>query len=180
MLQESSNYITDINVKMYEIDKSVELSKRIENQFNVTAIDVKTANAQFETGTNIRNIITYAVSITLLIVAGFGIYNILNMVIYEKMNDIAILKAIGFSGKDVQMIFMTQAVIIGFVGGVLGLIIGYMMARIIDQVPFETEALPTIKTFPVNFKILYYIIINHISIIIKYTLIKNSIIIFYN
>lgn len=158
MLQESSNYITDINVKMFEIEKSVELSKRIENQFDVTAIDVKTANAQFETGTNIRNIITYAVSITLLIVAGFGIYNILNMVIYEKMNDIAILKAIGFSGKDVQMIFMSQAVIIGFVGGVLGLIIGYLLARIIDQIPFETEALPTIKTFPVNFKALYYII----------------------
>ncbi|MFD1316708.1 ABC transporter permease [Namhaeicola litoreus] len=158
MLQESSNYITDINVKMYDIEKSEHLSKQIEKQFNVTAIDVKTANAQFETGTNIRNIITYAVSVALLIVAGFGIYNILNMVIYEKMNDIAILKAIGFSGKDVQMIFMSQAVIIGLVGGILGLIIGFVMSRIIDRIPFETEALPTIKTFPVNFRVLYYII----------------------
>ena len=75
------------------------LSKKIEQQFNIKAIDVKTANAQFETGTTIRNLITYAVSITLLIVAGFGIYNILNMLIYEKMNDIAILKATGFSGN---------------------------------------------------------------------------------
>jgi lipoprotein-releasing system permease protein len=35
-------------------------------------------------------------------VAGFGIYNILNMMIYEKMKDIAILKAMGFSGGDVH------------------------------------------------------------------------------
>ena len=86
----------------------------------LTAIDIKTANAQFETGTNIRNLITYAVSITLLIVAGFGIYNILNMFIYEKMNDIAILKATGFSGADVQYIFVSQAVIIGVLGAMMG------------------------------------------------------------
>ena len=99
ILGEAENYITDINVKLYDIEKAFPLAKKIEQQFNLTAIDIKTANAQFETGTTIRNLITYAVSITLLIVAGFGIYNILNMLIYEKMNDIAILKATGFSGK---------------------------------------------------------------------------------
>ena len=92
----AKNYITDINVKLYDIEQAIPLAKKIEQQFNLTAIDIKTANAQFDTGTAIRNLITYAVSITLLIVAGFGIYNILNMLIYEKMNDIAILKATGF------------------------------------------------------------------------------------
>jgi lipoprotein-releasing system permease protein len=91
-------------------------------------------------------------------VAGFGIYNILNMLIYEKMNDIAILKATGFSGKDVQMIFMSQAMIIGIVGGVMGLIIGFVLSLLISNVQFQTEALPTIKTFPVNFNAWFYII----------------------
>ena len=83
ILGENNNYITDINVKLYDIEQAFSISKKIEQQFNLTAIDIKTANAQFETGTTIRNLITYAVSITLLIVAGFGIYNILNMFIYE-------------------------------------------------------------------------------------------------
>ena len=158
ILGEANNYITDINVKLYDIELAVPLSKKIEEQFNLTAIDVKTANAQFETGTTIRNLITYAVSITLLIVAGFGIYNILNMLIYEKMNDIAILKATGFSGKDVQLIFMSQAMIIGFVGGVLGLLIGFGLTSIIQTIPFETEALPTIKTYPINMDPIYFVI----------------------
>jgi lipoprotein-releasing system permease protein len=98
------------------------------------------------------------VSITLLIVAGFGIYNILNMLIYEKMKDIAILKATGFSGTDVQLIFMSQAIIIGVVGGILGLAIGYGLTRLIDTIPFETEALPTITTYPINYQPGYYII----------------------
>ena len=155
---EAENYITDINIRLNNLDEAVPMAKQLQNQFNIKATDIKAANAQFETGSNIRNLITYSVSVTLLIVAGFGIYNILNMLIYEKMKDIAILKATGFSGKDVQLIFMSQAIIIGIVGGILGITIGYGLSRLIDQLPFETEALPTISTFPVNYKLQYYII----------------------
>lgn len=158
ILGEAENYITDINVKLKDIEMALPMSKKIENQFDLTAVDIKTANAQFETGTTVRNLITYAVSITLLIVAGFGIYNILNMLIYEKMNDIAILKATGFSGKDVQYIFMSQAMIIGFVGGILGLLVGYVLAKFIGTIPFETAALPRVKTYPVNLNPMFFLI----------------------
>ncbi|MGB5387806.1 MAG: FtsX-like permease family protein [Eudoraea sp.] len=155
---EAENYVTDINIKLYDIAKAVPMARQLEKQFKIKATDINEANAQFETGSNIRNIITYAVSITLLIVAGFGIYNILNMLIYEKMKDIAILKATGFSGKDVQLIFMSQAMIIGVAGGIIGLIIGFFLSRVIDNIPFETQALPTISTFPVNYNPGYYVI----------------------
>ena len=155
---EAENYITDINIKLHDIGEAVPMARQLQKQFKVKATDIIAANAQFETGSNIRNLITYAVSVTLLIVAGFGIYNILNMLIYEKMKDIAILKATGFSGKDVQLIFMSQAMIIGLIGGVMGLLIGFLLSRVIDRIPFETEALPTISTFPVNYKLGYYII----------------------
>ena len=152
-----SNYITRIHVKLNDIEKAAPMSKTIENLFDVKALDIKTANAQFETGTDIRNMISYAVSITLLIVAGFGIYNILNMLIYEKMNDIAILKATGFTGKDVMGIFIVQALIIGLIGAILGISLGYGVSVIIDNLPFVTEALPTVKTFPVNYELKFYI-----------------------
>lgn len=158
ILGRPGNFITDINVKLHDVEMAVEMADEIESQFNVTAVDIQTANAQFETGTTVRNLITYAVSITLLVVAGFGIYNILNMLIYEKMNDIAILKATGFTGTDVQMVFLSQALIIGLVGGVLGLLMGYGLSTLIDSLPFETEALPTIETYPVNFNFWFYLI----------------------
>lgn len=153
-----NTYITDINIKLFDIEKAKTHADEIKKSFGVNAVDIVTANAQFETGTKIRNLITYAVSVTLLIVAGFGIYNILNMLIYEKMSDIAILKATGFSGNDVKTIFIMQAMIIGFVGGLLGLIIGYSVSLGISHLPFKTDALPTIKTFPVNFDPKFYII----------------------
>jgi lipoprotein-releasing system permease protein len=91
-------------------------------------------------------------------VAGFGIYNILNMMIYEKLDAIAILKATGFSGSDVRRIFLLLSMIIGLVGGITGLIGGVTMQHIIDNIPFVTAALPTVKTFPIDYSPKYYII----------------------
>jgi lipoprotein-releasing system permease protein len=80
------------------------------------------------------------------------------MFIYEKMDDIAILKATGFSGNDVQKIFILQAMLIGLVGGVFGLLLGYSISYLISISPFETEAMPNLKTFPVNFNPVFYLI----------------------
>ena len=158
LLGQSRNYITDLQVKLKNIDLAPAMAKEYTTQFAVDAEDIQTANAQFETGSNVRSLISYAVGITLLIVSGFGIYNILNMMIYEKMDSIAILKATGFSGTDVKRVFIMIALGIGVFGVLFGLIFGFLMSSVIDQVPFVTPALPSIKTFPVNYSLKFYII----------------------
>lgn len=168
ILGESSSYITDIQIKLKNSSIAPELAKYYSDLFDVEAIDIEEANAQFETGSSIRSLISYAVGITLLIVAGFGIYNILNMLIYEKMDSIAILKATGFSGKDVSRVFIYIALIIGLFGGVLGLLLGFGLCNLIDQIPFDTEALPTIKTYPIDYSPKYYIIGGLFAIITTY------------
>lgn len=157
LVGETAGYVTDIQVKLHDLEQAPEMAKEYGTLFKVDAIDIQQANAQFETGTSIRNLITYAVSITLLVVSGFGIYNILNMMIYEKMDSIAILKATGFSGSDVQLIFIQLSLIIGIVGGSVGLGVGFILTHIIDKIPFETDALPTIKTYPINFDPSFYL-----------------------
>jgi len=163
-----NNYITDIQVKLPNLNKAPELTAEFRKTFNVDAIDIQTANAQYETGSNIRSLISYAVGITLLIVAGFGIYNILNMMIYEKMDTIAILKATGFSGSQVKYIFISIALSIGIFGGLIGLLFGYGLSVAIDHVPFNTPALPNIKTYPVSYNPKYYLIGGLFSIITTY------------
>jgi lipoprotein-releasing system permease protein len=168
LLGESGSYITDIQIKLKDITLAPVLAKEYQNLFDVEAIDIQTANSQFETGSSVRTLISYSVGITLLIVAGFGIYNILNMMIYEKMDSIAILKATGFSGKDVNRIFIGIALTIGILGGALGLLLGLGLSWSIDQIPFNTTALPTIKTYPINYNPQFYLIGVIFSIITTY------------
>jgi lipoprotein-releasing system permease protein len=158
LLGESASYITDIQVKLTDVALAPDAAKEYRSKFDIDAVDAQTANSQFETGSKVRSVISYAVGITLLIVAGFGIYNILNMMIYEKMDSIAILKATGFSGRDVKWIFISLSLIIGIVGGLMGLLFGFALSNLIDTIPFETESLPTIKTYPIDYKLTYYVI----------------------
>ncbi len=168
LLGESISYITDIQIKVKDLEMAPQIAREYERLFNVEALDIQTANSQFETGSSVRSIISYAVGITLLIVAGFGIYNILNMMIYEKMDSIAILKATGFSGKDVNRIFTSIALSIGIAGGLMGLILGLCLSLLIDQIPFDTPSLPTIKTYPINYDPRFYLIGICFSLITTY------------
>ncbi len=153
-----NDYITSIQVKLKDIAQAPAAAKEYAQLYKVDAEDIQTANSQFETGSSIRTLISYSVGVTLLIVAGFGIYNILNMMIFEKMDSIAILKATGFSGLDVKQIFIYIAVSIGIFGGLLGLILGFGLSATIDQIPFNTASLPTVKTYPINYNPKFYII----------------------
>jgi len=164
----SGSYITDLQVKLYELETAPTLAKEFHQLFGVEALDIQTANSQFETGTFIRTLISYVVGIVLLVVAGFGIYNILNMMIYEKMDSIAILKATGFSGQDVKFTFISIALSIGILGGGVGLLLGFGLSAIIDQIPFNTAALPTVKTYPINYNPKYYFIATIFSIVSTY------------
>lgn len=168
ILSKPSTYITDINIKLHDVMLSPATAKEFSKIYEINAEDIQTANAQFETGSSVRSIISYAVGITLLIVAGFGIYNILNMMIYEKMDSIAILKATGFSGRDVKNIFKSIALAIGLFGGLFGLLFGFLLSNVVDLIPFNTAALPTIKTFPVNYNPKFYFIGITFSLITTY------------
>ncbi len=168
LLGESNSYITDVQIKLKDILLAPAMAKEFRDLYDTDAIDIQTANSQFETGSTVRSLISYAVGVTLLIVAGFGIYNILNMMIYEKMDSIAILKATGFSGKDVNKIFISIALTIGIFGGMLGLVFGFGLSALIDQIPFDTASLPTVKTYPIKYNPKFYLIGAIFSLVTTY------------
>jgi len=168
ILGESDSYVTDIMIKLIDINQAPGVAKEFGAIFETHAEDIQSANSQFETGTRIRNIISYAVGVALLIVAGFGIYNILNMMIYEKMDTIAILKATGFAGSDVKKIFIFISLSIGFFGCMVGLILGNGLTHIINHIPFHTPAIPSIKTFPVDYNPMFYVIAVFFSFLTTY------------
>jgi lipoprotein-releasing system permease protein len=168
LLGKNSNYISDVQVKLKDMEIAPIVAKEYATLFEIDAEDIQTANAQFETGSSVRSIISYAVGITLLIVSGFGIYNILNMLIYEKMDTIAILKATGFSGSDVKRIFIAISLSIGIAGGLAGLLFGFLFSKMIDAIPFDNEAMPNVLTYPINYGMQYYVIAVLFALITTY------------
>lgn len=142
------DYSSDIQVNIKDRDQTKEIVDRLSASVPYQIESWQTANQQLVAASQLRNIIASAVSLTILLVAGFGIYNIMNMTINEKIREIAILKAMGFSGRDILHIFLTQAVIIGVIGGITGVLLGYGISTMVNQVPFKVAGLDTL---PIDF-----------------------------
>ncbi len=157
LLGKDRSYITDINMKLRDNKVAGTLAKQLAKKLNYRVDDWETANSSVLASNIIRNTLTYVVSFTLLIVAGFGIYNIMNMTIASKMKDIAILKAQGFARRDIVEIFLSQSVVIGTLGALMGIILGFALSYALSRVPFPQSDFIAIKYFPVVFRPVYYL-----------------------
>jgi lipoprotein-releasing system permease protein len=93
----------------------------------------------------IRNIIMYSVVAAILVVAAFGIYNTISTIVMEKTRDIAILKSMGFHARDIRNIFVSEGVIVGLCGSLLGILCGLGLMWLLDQIrikPFWASGEP--------------------------------------
>jgi len=153
LLKEGTSYITDINVNITDPENAEVIATKLSEITGYKAEGWKQANESLMAANKMRKIIITFVSLTILLVAGFGIYNILNMTVSQKINDIAILKAIGFKGKDVIRIFVTQAVTIGF----LGVIGGVLMASVLITILKNVYVGGDIGYFPIDYEPIKYL-----------------------
>jgi lipoprotein-releasing system permease protein len=157
LLGKERNYITDIHVKLNNINHSKQLAGLFATKYGYKADDWATANASILATVVARDVMTYVVSIALLVVAGFGIYNIMNMNIAGKLKDIAILKAQGFTGRDIRTIFLSQSIIIGFIGALIGILLGFILSYIVSRIPFPKSDIVSLKYFAIIFELKHYV-----------------------
>ncbi len=75
-----------------------------------------------------------AVAMIGITVASLGIINTMVMSILERYREIGIMKAIGASDKDVKKIFFFESGMIGFLGGIFGLALGWFVSTVINQI----------------------------------------------
>lgn len=156
LANEDLTYITDLNLKIKDVNQADALSDELGRQFDLKGLSWKEANAGIFGVFKIQNIATVMVIASILIVAGFGIFNILMMMIYEKMTDIAILKSMGYRNKDIRQLFMIEAQVIGFSGGILGLGLGYVISWMSGQIEVELKGLVTLNRLQINYDPWFY------------------------
>lgn len=152
LLRQGPSYITDIFVNVQDPNKAKTYIDELKAATGYDVEDWETANSAAMAANRVRRVMAFSISMSILLVAGFGIYNILNMTIMQKMNDIAILKAMGFSGWDVTRIFMTQALFIGMIGVMLGWGLGSVIVTLLSKVYVGGD----IGYFPIRFEPTYF------------------------
>ena len=129
ILNETEKLITTKLMRSRHVDeKTQDFTVRTNAQSNTTRAQVMTTITTFLT----------AIASISLIVGAVGIANTMFTAVLEKTKEIGIMKAIGARNNDILLIFLLNAALIGFAGGILGVAIGYLLAYILTSAGLVT------------------------------------------
>ncbi len=96
-----------------------------------------------------------------LIVGAIGISNTMIMNVTERVQEIGIMKAVGASDSQIMKVFLADAVVVGFIGGIVGVALGYGISRIINMAArvylgegmLQTSVTPALTAFALCFAV---------------------------
>ncbi|MGF6233496.1 lipoprotein-releasing system permease protein [Inquilinus ginsengisoli] len=134
ILSERPNAINEIRLKLDDPNAAPAVAKRAEALIGYKAVAWQEANESLLEAFVIRNLIMYTVVGAILLVAGFGIFNIVSTITHEKARDIAILKSLGFEARDMRRLFLLEGLTLGLAGSLAGWLLGFALCFGLSQV----------------------------------------------
>jgi putative ABC transport system permease protein len=120
-----------VTVKVVSPQDTEEVEKQIKNM-GFGAFSIADALQQQKRAFILLDLLLGLVGSIALTVASLGIVNTMVMSILERTREIGIMKAIGGSHQDVRKIFLVEAALIGLIGGLAGILLGWGVGRIIN------------------------------------------------
>ena len=159
ILSERTNAINEIRIKLANPDDAPMVARRTEAEIGYKAVAWQEANELLLEALVVRNVIMYTVVAAIMLVAGFGIFNIVSTITHEKSRDIAIMKSLGFPERDMRRIFLLEGIVIGAAGSLAGWLLGFLMVYALSQVRFEIATTGHEMThLPIAWSFLHYLI----------------------
>jgi lipoprotein-releasing system permease protein len=158
VLQNRPNVVNQIRVRLNNPTAAGRVAQRIEARVGYRAESWEEANEGLLEVLVIRNIIMYTVVGAILVVAAFGIFNVISTITHEKARDIAILKSLGFREGDIRGLFLIEGLALGAAGCVLGWTIGYGLTSLLGSIEIAVKGLTDLTRLPVYVSWVHYLL----------------------
>lgn len=156
-INQTRSQITDIAIRTTDFTGAAEMAT------NWSALSLDRVESWDQTNENIlsvfktQDIVRNSMTLAILVVAAFGIYNILSILVNQKRRDIAILRSMGFEGSDILKLFFSQGVILGSAGGLFGIFIGYLVCLYLQTIPVAPGRIGADGHLIISFTIAIYL-----------------------
>jgi lipoprotein-releasing system permease protein len=145
--------ITYIDIHLQDPQQADAVAERIA-VFGYKADSWRTLFPEFEKTIKFETIQNNLILIIVLIVASFGIANVMNMLVLEKTKDIGMLMAMGASRSQIMRTFLLESGLLGLLGGISGCALGYLISAYFHSLQITvtpaTAPQPIVLKFLVN------------------------------
>lgn len=129
--------INRIGIKLSDPYTAQDIARTLEQRYGYKAESWQERSSDFLSLLVTRNIIMYTVVSAILLVASFGIYTAVSNSVADKRRDIAILRSMGFSEADLQIVFVVEGLALAVIGVLLGWLLGYALMSILGSLRFS-------------------------------------------
>lgn len=143
--------------KLRDPDRAPALAQHFESLFQHDAVSWQDREAST---LHLFLMLTISAAITVslvILLAGFGIFNVLTMTVLSKMKEIAILQSIGYRRRDVRAIFLWQGALIAIVGSTIGCVAGALLTFGVSKIPIRLRGLLSSDYFVVKWDWHHYV-----------------------
>jgi lipoprotein-releasing system permease protein len=129
--------VSYIIVKMRDPGRAPQLAARLEELLQHRARSwQERARGNLQIFRAIR--VSAAITVSaIILLAGFGIFNVLTLMIIDKVREIAILRSMGYQRGDISAIFLWQGMLVAAAGSVLGCGLGAFLTYTVSRVPMH-------------------------------------------
>jgi len=156
VLLDRQDVINRIRMRLADVTQAEALARRVETRYGYRTESWQESNQNVLGIFVIQNAIMYSTTGAILVVAAFGIFNIISTVVLEKRRDIAILKSLGLEEADIRRIFLFEGLIVGVVGTLLGWALGYGLIQVLASIEFEIEGFVRTEGFRLDYSFAHY------------------------
>lgn len=142
--------VTGLRIKIDDLFKAPgvaqQLKSELGDQFEVA--DWGKENQSIFKVMKTEKIVMFFILFLIILVAVFNLVSTLVMVVNDKQADIAILRTQGMSSSQIRRVFMVQGTIIGFIGTIMGALLGVLLASNVEKIIEFFESLFNVQLLP--------------------------------
>jgi lipoprotein-releasing system permease protein len=130
----TGDVITGMGIRMSDAYTAEDLANDISRETGYDAVSWIEQNAEILDLLKTSESLVYFFYIVIFSISGFGIANILIMIVMEKVGEIGMLMAMGTSRRSIMLIFLLEAGIMGMSGVIIGCVLGYAASLAIASI----------------------------------------------
>ncbi|NIA03064.1 MAG: FtsX-like permease family protein, partial [Nitrospirae bacterium] len=165
----SGDVVTGMGIRMSDAYAADTMANRIDRETGYDAVSWIEQNADILNLLKTSEGMVYFFYIIVFTISGFGIANILIMIVMEKVGEIGILMAMGTSRRSIMLIFLLEAAILGMLGVIIGCILGYGASLAIASItiPLPPEMYFGMDHLPIEIEFKNFIIASIFAMVIN-------------
>jgi len=127
--------VTGIEIRVDDVYKADQVAERILSSlgFPYWVRDWMQSNKNLFTALKLEKMVMFIILTLIVLVAAFNIASTLIMMVMDKTKDIAILKAMGATGRNIRKIFVFKGMVVGSIGTILGMCLGFILCTLLKH-----------------------------------------------